>query len=311
MARCNRCGKWNCLTAVVHATVAPPTVLVRFTSAPGWMPAVCGTDDVTAVIHSDSRVGFNMTPAVSDGSALMRTSWVNSIAGCWNCSAGRYNWFMGLKDHARRAIVLAAMCAATTPVGASRLQAARVQEFVGTMPCGPEMRAFIGGLGPDAPCHAVTWKLSLDPAQNGRGAWRLSAVYGVPPASNPNLIVDGPRVALDGTWTSDTAAGRGRRTTYRLTTGTPQRVLSFANVADGLVHALDTGGRLMIGTAGWSYTLNDPARAERSGNPLLATDMSYTISPISTGSSVFAVFEGRTPCAGIRARWVFPRIRRA
>ena len=27
--------------------------------------------------------------------------------------------------------------------------------------------------------------------------------------------------------------------------------------------------------------------------------MSYTISPVSTGSSVFAVFEGRTPCAGI------------
>ena len=96
-------------------------------------------------------------------------------------------------------------------------------------------------------------------------------MYGIPPASNPNAMVDGPRVAIDGTWTSDTAAGRSRRTTYRLTTGTPQRVLSFANVADGLVHVLDTGGRLMVGTAGWSYTLNDATRAERPGNPSLAT----------------------------------------
>ena len=197
-----------------------------------------------------------------------------------------------------RAIALTVICAASAPVGANRLQAARPQELVGTTPCGPEMRAFIGGIGPEAPCHAVTWKLSLDAPQNGRGAGRLSAVYSVPPASNPNAMVDGPRVTLNGTWTSDNSAG-GRRTTYRLTTGTPHRVLSYANVADGLVHVLDTGGRLMIGTAGWSYTLNDPTRAERPGNPSLATDMSYTISPVSTGSSVFAVFEGRTPCAGI------------
>ena len=199
---------------------------------------------------------------------------------------------------ARRAIVLAAICTASAPVGASRLQAARAQELVGSTPCGPEMRAFIGGLAAEAPCHAVTWKLSMDAPTNGRGAWRLSAVYGVPPASNPNAMVDGPRVTLDGMWTSDTASG-GRRTTWRLTTGTPPRVLSFTNVADGLVHVLDAGGRLMIGTAGWSYTLNDATRAERPGNPSLATDMSYKISPVSTGSLVFAVFEGRTPCAGI------------
>lgn len=206
---------------------------------------------------------------------------------------------MSIIHRARWVVVVAAIVVASASAGASRVPRFAAAEFVGSTPCGPEMRAFIGGLGAEAPCHAVTWKLSMDAPQNGRGAWRLSAVYGVPPASNPNAMVDGPRVMLDGNWTSDPAAG-GRRMTYRLTTtGIPQRVLSFATVADGLVHVLDTGGRLMIGTAGWSYTLNDPARAERPGNPSLATDMSYTISPVSTGSSVFAVFEGRTPCAGI------------
>lgn len=206
---------------------------------------------------------------------------------------------MSIIHRTRRAVVVAAILAASGSAGASRVDSDVAQEFAGSTPCGPDVRAFVGGLSAEAPCHAVTWKLTLDAPENGRGAWRLTAVYGVPPASNPNAMVDGPRVSIDGTWTSDATAGRDGRVTYRLSTGTPQRTLSFAKVADGLVHVLDARGRLMIGTAGWSYTLNDATRAERPGNPSLATDMSYKISPVSTGSLVFAVFEGRTPCAGI------------
>ncbi len=206
---------------------------------------------------------------------------------------------MSIIHRARRVVVVVAIVAASAPAGASRMDAAVSLEFAGSTPCGPEVRAFAGGISAEAPCHALTWKLTLDTPENGRGAWRLTAVYGIPPASNPNLMVDGPRVAIDGTWTSNATAGPGGRTVYRLSTGTPQRTMSFAKVADGLVHVLDSGGRLMLGTAGWSYTLNDATRAERPGNPSLATDMSYKISPVSTGSSVFAVFEGRTPCAGI------------
>jgi hypothetical protein len=206
---------------------------------------------------------------------------------------------MSIIHRARRVVVVVAIVAASAPAGASRMDAAVSLEFAGSTPCGAEVRAFAGGISTEAPCHALTWKLTLDTPESGRGAWRLTAVYGIPPASNPNAMVDGPRVAIDGTWTSDASAGPGGRTVYRLSTGTPQRTMSFAKVADGLVHVLDSSGRLMIGTAGWSYTLNDATRAERPGNPSLATDMSYKISPVSTGSSVFAVFEGRTPCAGI------------
>ena len=206
---------------------------------------------------------------------------------------------MSTIHRSRRVIVAAAIVVASASAGASRVPHFAAEEFVGSTPCGPEVRTFLSGLSAEAPCHAVTWKLTLDAPENGRGAWRLSAVYGIPPASNPNAMVDGPRVAIDGTWTSGATAGPGGRTVYRLSAATPQRTLSFAKVADGLVHMLDSGGRLMLGTAGWSYTLNDANRAERPGNPSLATDMSYKISPVSTGSSVFAVFEGRTPCAGI------------
>ena len=202
-------------------------------------------------------------------------------------------------QRARQVVVLAAIVAVSASAGARPVYSAAAQEFVGSTPCGPEVRAFVGGISAEAPCHAVTWKLTMDAPEKGRSAWRLTAVYGIPPASNPNLMVDGPRVAIDGTWTSNATAGPAGRAVYRLSTGTPQRTMSFAKVADGLVHVLDSGGRLMLGTAGWSYTLNDATRAERPGNPSLATDMSYKITPLSTGSSVFAVFEGRTPCASI------------
>ena len=55
----------------------------------------------------------------------------------------------------------------------------------------------------------------------------------------------------------------------------------------------------MLGTAGWSYTLNRADRMEKPGNPSLAPDMSYTISPRGSGTTVFGIFEGRTPCSGI------------
>src|SRR5580765_7435154 len=72
-------GKWNRSTTVVHGTAVPPTELVRLTSAPGWMPGVWGTDEVTAFNHSGSRAGSNMTPAVSAGAPAIRISLEKSM----------------------------------------------------------------------------------------------------------------------------------------------------------------------------------------------------------------------------------------
>jgi hypothetical protein len=115
----------------------------------------------------------------------------------------------------------------------------------------------------------------------------------VPPPSNPNAMIDGPTVALSGSWTAmKSNAG------YLLTSDA-RRTVKLASISDELVHMLGEDDRLMPGTAGWSYTLNRVDRMESPGSPALAPDMSYTISPRGSGSTVFAVFEGRTPCAGI------------
>jgi hypothetical protein len=172
-------------------------------------------------------------------------------------------------------------------------------EFAGTTPCGEVERAFLGGMDRGTACHAITWRLALATFTSAPASWTLTAAYGVPAPSNPNAMVDGPRVALKGTWTTS----RGTKfdasaIIYRLTSEAG-RTITFGRVSEELVHILDGDERLKLGTAGWSYTLNRADRMEKPGDPSLAPDMSYTISPRGSGTTVFAVLEGRTPCAGI------------
>ena len=70
-------------------------------------------------------------------------------------------------------------------------------------------------------------------------------------------------------------------------------------VSDALLHLLDEDKSLMNGTGGWSYTLNRAEMAEKPGVEAPTSEMSYPIAPAATGSNVFGVFEGRTPCNGI------------
>jgi hypothetical protein len=69
-----------------------------------------------------------------------------------------------------------------------------------------------------------------------------------------------------------------------------------------VLHVLNRDRSLMMGTGGWSYTLNRTECFEVPGELALALarpSLSYSISPLATGASVFGVFEGRTPCRGI------------
>jgi uncharacterized membrane protein len=61
-------------------------------------------------------------------------------------------------------------------------QAQTALECVGTRPCEEVVRAFVGGIDRGAACHAITWRLTLATAR-----------------SDSAPMVDGPRVALEGT----------------------------------------------------------------------------------------------------------------
>ena len=203
--------------------------------------------------------------------------------------------------------VLATILAGHSLSAAHVYQPSPDQEFVGTTLCGREVREFIGGLPSDARCHAITWRLTLRPAP--APTWKLAATYGVPATTNPNAMVDGPSVALQGTWRTVTAARSAPGATrHQLTREGVRQSLSFAEIHGDLLHLLADDGGLMVGTGGWSYTLNRAGRAEKPGEVSRAADMSYTISPRATGSTVSGVFEGRTPCRGVSHQMKLPEM---
>ena len=87
-------------------------------------------------------------------------------------------------------------------------------------------------------CHAITWRLTLGQSGTGPAPWSLTAIYRVPPPSNPNLMVDGPRVAIKGTWTTTKGTTHyGPAAVYRLTSDA-RRAVSFVRISEELVHML-------------------------------------------------------------------------
>ena len=188
-----------------------------------------------------------------------------------------------------------AFTVSAAPAGQSSSTASPSVEFVGTTPCDEPVRAFVGGIEPGAACHAVTWRLTLNESASGGGKFSLDAKYGVPPPGNPNQMVDGPRVSRQGPILKATPEAY----TLLPSASASARQLRLTRISNDLLHLQASSGALMVGNGGWSYTLNRRERTEQPGDPATAGDFSYKISPRSTGSTVFGLFEGRTPCRGI------------
>ena len=139
-------------------------------------------------------------------------------------------------------------------------QAVTGQEFVGTTPCDTRSREFVGGVATNSPCHSITWHLTLLTDRNG-GTYSLVTTYGLPGRNDPNQIEPGPQMTLKGRWEAD----RGRKSdagamVYRLRSPDGQKSVSLARVGEHLLHFLAEDNSLMIGNAGWSYTLNRKGR---------------------------------------------------
>ncbi|MEX2272736.1 MAG: hypothetical protein WD690_14780 [Vicinamibacterales bacterium] len=163
-----------------------------------------------------------------------------------------------------------------------------VTEFVGSTPCDEPARRFLGIS--DAACEQITWELALanDPA--GR-PFELRARYRMPIPGSPNHLDAGTALQVRGVWTSAPGTGAHKgRTMYTLTTD--GKALRFALLEQDLLHLLTSDSRLMVGNAGWSYTLN-PRAASTAGDArrMEAVD--------SIARDLAGEFEGRTPCQEI------------
>ena len=158
-------------------------------------------------------------------------------------------------------------------------------QFVGTMPCGEAVRAFVGGES----CQSVIWRLDLGVMESGEPGWNLATVYGSNSAASVGMVPDGSHLS-----------GKLEKsgTTYRLISNTGKSI-SFRQVSSTLIHLLDDQNRLMPGTPGWSYTLNRADVTDDPGRPKQVAEGSYTLSPRETGNTVFGIFGGRTPCTSL------------
>ena len=72
--------------------------------------------------------------------------------------------------------------------------------------------------------------------------------------------------------------------------------MDFRKLGENLLHPVNSHGTLMVGTAGWSYTLSAENRSPTRGQRL-------SLEPVTGGLPFLAgVFEGRTPCAALAPR---------
>jgi len=158
-------------------------------------------------------------------------------------------------------------------------------QFVGTMPCGEAVRAFVGG----TPCQSVIWRLDLGVTERGEAGWSLNAAYGANSASSVGEVPDGLHLS-----------GKLEKLgmTYRLISDTGKSI-SFRQVSSTLIHLLDEQNRLMPGTGGWSYTLSRADVTDDPGRPEQVFGGSYTLSPRESGNTLFGIFGGRTPCTSL------------
>jgi hypothetical protein len=76
-------------------------------------------------------------------------------------------------------------------------------------------------------------------------------------------------------------------------------MVSFLKVNENLIHVLSREKTMLVGNGAWSYTLDrmdnqNPVQVEVGNPPQPPTRP--PVPPIPEGSSVFGVFDGRTPC---------------
>jgi len=185
----------------------------------------------------------------------------------------------------------------------TKSQANSTATFVGTTAAPAELLQFLGApAGTNA--ELIEWALSL----TAPSEYTLQASYGLTEPNFPGIQRDRHELHRKGTW----AARKGTKWSASEDV-VDLGGLAIMRVGPNVLHVLSADRSLMTGNGAWSFSLNRIDAAEPAVDPSLPSTLgpggSYTISPLSTGPTVYGVFEGRTPCqavARLLARTVAP-----
>jgi hypothetical protein len=181
--------------------------------------------------------------------------------------------------------------------------------FVATSPCDAGSRPLLK-IPETANCEVIKWDLTLyhNPDTLAPTTYKLTYAYGLPKQGTNEIAQGGIKVEWKGKWTMVRGAkSNPDAVVYQLDPDKPQESISFQKVDDNLLHLLNRDESLMLGNAGWSYTLS---RTESSrGHTRQAsqsavsrvTSGSTTASrlPLKNTSAILGAFVGRSPCREI------------
>ncbi len=172
--------------------------------------------------------------------------------------------------------------------------------FAGSSPAGEAIRPILQ-IPQDANAELIEWNLTLyqDRKTKSPTTYRLHCDYGPAVANLPGLGKKRTTVLREGSWT----IGKGIKSNPEAVVYELKGAVSLFRIAPDVLHVLNRDQTLMIGTSGWSYTLNRMEASEKPVDPAVAAaapDLgSYSLSPVATGPGTLGVFEGRSPCQGI------------
>lgn len=154
---------------------------------------------------------------------------------------------------ARITPILLAICCSLWACAQTPQQQASV--FVASTPCGKDMKPLPGML-PSTDCEFAKWQLTFYRNASGEpSTYNLSCEYGMTLPNTNRVGEQKQTLKLEGKW----SIRKGTKTNadavvYQLEAGSQN--ISFLQLTDDLLHLLDNEDKLMIGTPGWSFTLN-------------------------------------------------------
>ncbi len=144
--------------------------------------------------------------------------------------------------------------------------------FTASTPASPVVRSFLGISLSDS-IDFIRWKVVLKNA-----VYSLQCNYGISKPNTNGFISGGKKIELKGELEKE-------KNYYRLKNG--NAVLHIVELNENLLHLLNAGKSLLVGNAGWSYTLNNihPAASDK-----------ISIRATLNLPQDSMVFSGRTPC---------------
>ncbi len=177
--------------------------------------------------------------------------------------------------------------------------------FAGNTPCSNLTRP-LPQIPADSDCEQMMWSLVLyqDPQTGAPTTYSLKSAYGLPKPNTNDLLGGGTPITMEGTWIITTGTKVDPdAVVYQLNPDDSQTTVSFLKISDDLLHVLNSEKALLVGNGAWSYTLNRTDNqttqpSEPSGS-VPEPPARPPLPPMPEGSSVFGVFDGRTPCEAL------------